>query len=271
MKISIYNRILDFILDLYRSREIILTLTIRDLKTKFLGSYISFLWAFFQPLVTGCVMWFVFEVGFRVAAVSDYPFILWLLSGIIPWFFISESLINGTNSILDFNYIVKKMHFRLSIPPLVKIFSASLVHIIFLCLLSFFFVLKGYSLDRYCLQVLYYYACSFLLLTSITWFTSALTVFIRDVKEIVAITVQILFWFTPIFWNINRIPPKYHIYLKLNPFFYIIQGYRESFIYKKWFWEHNYLTIYFWCLLIFFMFLGVYTFTKLKDHFADVI
>src|SRR4030066_1980545 len=101
-----------FLVTLFKSRGLILNLTIRDIRARYLGSFLNFIWAFVQPTVTILILWFVFEVGFKSQPVERYPFALWLITGIIPWFFFAESLGSATNSILDYSYLVKKVVFK---------------------------------------------------------------------------------------------------------------------------------------------------------------
>ena len=61
-----------------------------DFRNKYAGSLMGAAWAFIQPLMTIVIYWFIFQVGFGSKPVGGYPFILWLISGLIPWFFISE-------------------------------------------------------------------------------------------------------------------------------------------------------------------------------------
>ena len=129
----------NFLLDLYRNRGLILQLTIRDFKSRYLGSYLGLLWAFIQPVITILIFWFVFEVGFKSAPVGDSPFILWLMTGIIPWFFISESLASGTGSVVENSYLVKKIVFRVSMLPVVKLLSALVVHVFFVLVFFYYF------------------------------------------------------------------------------------------------------------------------------------
>ena len=70
-----------------------------DFRNKYAGSLMGITWAFIQPLMTIVIYWFIFQVGFDSRPVADYPFILWLISGIIPWFFISESVTGVTPSL----------------------------------------------------------------------------------------------------------------------------------------------------------------------------
>lgn len=262
---------INFFLDLYRNRALILQLTVRDFKSRFLGSYLGLLWAFINPVVTILIFWFVFQVGFKSAPVGDYPFILWLMTGIIPWFFIADTLMSGTGAVVENSYLVKKIVFRVSMLPVIKLLSALVVHLFFV--LVIFAVFAAYNIypGLHALQVIYYGFSAIILLLGLTWLTSALMVFLRDVGQVVAMFMQFGFWLTPIFWSMERVPEKYRIYLKLNPIYYITEGYRDSFVHHIWFWEHPVYTGYYWLFTGVVFVLGAVVFARLRPHFADVL
>ncbi len=262
---------INFLLDLYRNRGLILQLTIRDFKSRYLGSYLGLIWAFIQPLITILIFWFVFELGFKSAPVGDFPFILWLMTGIIPWFFISESLATGTGSVVENSYLVKKIVFRVSMLPVIKLLSALVVHVFFVLVIFLVFIAYRIYPGIHSLQVVYYSFSVIVLLLGLTWLTSALMVFLKDIGQIISIIIQFGFWLTPIFWSLQIVPEKYHIFLKLNPIYYIIQGYRDCFIHNVWFWEHPLYTIYYWLFTLVVFVLGALVFTRLRPHFADVL
>ena len=266
-----FRNFINFLLDLYRNRGLILQLTVRDFKTRYLGSYLGLLWAFIQPTVTILIFWFVFEVGFKSAPVGDFPFILWLITGIIPWFFIADTLSSATNCIVENSFLVKKVVFRVSMLPIVKLLSALVIHLFFVVVIFAFFMAYGIPPTLYSLQVFYYGFAMIVMLLGISWLTSALIIFLKDVGQIVAMCLQFGFWLTPIFWSLQMIPEKYQIYLKLNPVYYIVQGYRDSFIHNVWFWEHPLYTAYYWLFTGCIFVLGAVVFSRLRPHFADVL
>lgn len=262
---------LRFVVTLFRSRSLIFDLALRDIRSKYLGSYLNFLWAFVQPSVTILLLWFVFEVGFRVPPVENYPFILWLIAGIIPWFFFAESLGTATNSILEYSYLVKKVVFKVSVIPIIKILSALFIHLFFIVVIFLAYAVYGYT-PRLCnLQILYYLFSTIVLVVGLSWITSALVVFVRDVGQVVAVLIQFGFWFTPIIWNIKMVPEKYQTLMKLNPAYYITEGYRNSFMSGIWFWEYPRWTLEFWIVTGFIFIFGAILFIKLRPHFADVL
>jgi len=260
-----------FLRDLFKSRELIFELTKRDFKSKYLGSYLGLLWAFVQPTLTILIFWFVFQVGFKAQPVDDVPFILWIMSGMIPWFFFSDSLSGATTSIMENSFLVKKVVFRVSILPIVKILSALLIHIFFIGILFTILCVYGYKLNMCYIQVFYYLFAIIVLNLGLSWITSSMIIFMRDIGQVVAVFLQFGFWMTPIFWSIKMVPLKYQGIIKLNPVYYLIEGYRETFLYERWFWENTYLTIYFWILALSIFIFGALLFWKLKPHFADVL
>jgi len=262
----------------YESRKLIARLSVNDFKTKFAGSYLGIIWAFVQPVITILVYWFVFEKGMKPAAIRDaagtkVPYVLWLIAGMVPWFFFSDAVSGGTRALLDYSYLVKKVVFKIDILPIVKIVSAVFVHLFFLAFAVLLYTLYGYYPDVYTLQVLYYSICLFVLVMGISYLTSAVVVFFRDLNQVINIVLQVGVWVTPIMWNIDTmdISPVLKNLLKLNPLYYIVQGYRDAFIGKVAFFERWELTIYFWVVTIVFVVLGTHVFKKLRMHFADVL
>jgi ABC-type polysaccharide/polyol phosphate export permease len=260
-----------FLKDIMISRRLIVELTEKDFKTRYLGSYLGILWAFIQPLITVIIFWFVFEVGFKSMPVEKFPFILWLISGLFPWFFLSDSIANATSSIMESSYLVKKVVFRVSILPVIKILSALVIHIFFIGIMFFMFYLYGYKPSVYSWQIVYYLFAGICLVLGLSWITSSLIIFFRDVGQIVGMVLQFGFWATPIFWNLKMVPEKYWWILRLNPAYYVVEGYRSSMIYQTWFWQDLSLTLYFWSIVVLVLALGAFTFRRLRPHFADVM
>lgn len=262
-----------FFKELLGNRKLILNLAKNDFKTKYAGSYLGIIWAFIQPVITVLVYWFVFEVGLRQTGNEKVPFVLWLIAGLVPWFFFSDALNGGTNSLLEYNYLVKKVVFKISVLPIVKIISAFFVNIFFILFTLVIYACYGFTPDLYYLQIIYYILCTFLLVLGLCYLTSAIVVFFRDLTQIINIILQIGVWMTPIMWNVDTmgLSPKLTFIFKLNPMFYVVQGYRDVLINKVWFWEHAKMTIYFWSFTLVIFVLGTIVFKRLKVHFADVL
>lgn len=260
---------------LRQNRRMIYKLAKNDFRTKFAGSYLGIIWAFIQPIVTVLVYWFVFEVGFRADQGSlTVPFVLYLVAGIVPWFFFQDALVGGTNSLLEYSYLVKKVVFNISVLPVVKLISALFVHLFFVAFIAVLYCCYGKWPDLYYLQLIYYSGGLFLLVLGLSYATCAVVIFFRDLSQMINIALQIGVWLTPIMWIAEDMLAAYPMIfriLKLNPVYYVVTGYRDAFINKNWFWERPLWTLYFWCFTAGAFLFGSWVFKKLKIHFADVL
>lgn len=261
--------------DVYKNRRLVFKLAKNDFKTKYAGSYLGIIWAFIQPIVTILVYWFVFSVGFKPTMDNvGVPFVLYLVAGIVPWFFFQDALVGGTNALLEYNYLVKKVVFNISVLPVVKVISALFVHGFFVMFTIILYLFYGHYPDLYYLQILYYSLCVFLLVLGLCYATCAVVIFFRDLTQIINIGLQVGVWLTPIMWvaeNALQDHPLLQKILQINPMYYIVSGYRDSFIMKKWFWERPLWTLYFWAFTILCFFGGNWVFKRLRVHFADVL
>ncbi len=253
------------------SFSLVRRLAINDLKSRYAGSFFGIAWAVVQPMITICVFWYVFQVGFRSAPVNKVPFILWFASAYIPWCFFSDALMSGSNCLYEYNFLIKKIKFPVAVLPLVKIGSSMLVHFFFIGFLFLIFLIYGSDFKLIWFQSLYYSFSLTCLLISLSLISSSLSVFFKDFGQIINIFLQIGFWLTPIFWSPEAMSSKILKTIKLNPLYYITQGYRDSFIYDVPFYAHWELTLYFWILTIVLFVFGIKVFQKLRPHFADLL
>lgn len=261
-----------FVTDLYNSRTLIWRLSLNDFKTKYAGSYLGITWAFVQPVVTIVLYWIVFQYGLRVALpTGGVPFAVWLIAGMVPWFFFMDALANATNSMIEYSYLVKKVVFKVSVLPIVKVISALLVHLVFVVFLVILCMIFVGMPTIYAMQFVYYSFCTFCLALAISYATASIVVFFRDLTQIISIILMIGMWATPILWPISYVSEKYLWIFKLNPMFYVVDGFRDSFLYSTWFWHKPIQTIWFWVVCLGCLAIGVAVFRKLKPHFADVL
>ena len=268
------NYLISLAKDIVKKRRLIGELAKADFKKRFVGSYFGIVWMFIQPIVTVAIYYFVFGVGFRSGdPIEGVPYVLWLVPGIVPWFFFSEALNTGTNCLQEYSYLVKKVVFQIDILPIIKLISALFVHLFFIAFTIILYACYGYYPDLYTLQMLYYTFAMMILLLGLIYATSAIVVFFKDLGQIINIILQIGVWMTPIMWNIDgmKLNPILITILKLNPMYYIVAGYRDSLINKAGFWEQPGMTIYYWILTIVLFIIGTKIFKKLKPHFADVL
>ncbi len=274
-----YDRIFIIPKELYQSRELIWKLAKNDFKKRYAGSYLGFLWALVQPVVTVLMYWVVFDVVFdtksqMVASGVEVPYVLFLTAGLVPWFYFSEAITNGTNALLEYSYLVKKVVFKISILPIIKLIAATFIHGFFVLVLIVIAMLYGYMPTIYTIQVFYYSFCLFVLVLAMSYCTCAIVVFFRDLSQIINIALQVGMWATPILWYIGMLdnyPPMVITLFKLNPLVYIVNGYRSAIYEQSWFFEHFYSSTYFWIFTVTLFCIGSLIFKRLKVHFADVL
>lgn len=272
-----YDRIFIIPRELYQSRELIWKLARNDFKKRYAGSYLGFLWALIQPVITVLMYWIVFDVVFNtrsqmIASGVEVPYVLYLTAGLVPWFYFSEAITNGTNALLEYSYLVKKVVFKISILPIIKLIAATFIHVFFTVILLIVASCYGYFPTVYTIQLIYYTFCMFVLVLAMSYCSCAIVIFFRDLGQIINILLQVGMWATPILWDINMInDPTLISIFKLNPIVYIVNGFRSSIYGGEWFFEHFYSSTYFWIFTVTLFCIGTLIFKRLKVHFADVL
>jgi lipopolysaccharide transport system permease protein len=269
--VSLLKGFVEFIAILYRRRSLIFEMAKRDISTQYVGSMLGFFWTFVNPLIMIFILWFVFSYGFKPAPKGNVPFVIWLTAGMAIWNTFNEIISGATGVIVGNAHLVKKVVFPLSILPVVKLVGSLITHAIFVVLLVVLILLYHAPISVFWLQGFYYFFSMGVLALGVGWITSSVNVFSRDTSQIVGVMLQFGFWATPIFWDLGMLPANVQPLLKLNPMFYIVQGYRDSFIYFVPFWQHWKMSLYYWGLTGSVFVLGAIIFLRLRPHFADVL
>lgn len=272
----LYDKVVILPQELWQNRKLIWKLAKNDFKTRYAGSTMGRLWAFVPPVVTVVMYYFVFGVIFPtrsqlVASGIEAPYVVWLTAGLVPWFYFSEALGNGTSALMEYNYLVKQVVFKISILPIIKVIAATFIHVVFACVLLLLYFGYGFAPSIYLIQLIYYSACMFILVLAISYTTCAVVVFFKDLTQIIQIVLQVGMWATPILWDLSYLPEQYRIIFKLNPVYYIVNGYRSALFERQWFWEDFYSTMFFWITTVVIFGVGTLVFKRLKVHFADVL
>lgn len=257
--------------ELVKHRKLIFELSKNDFKAKYATSFLGTVWALVLPLTTILVFWYVFQMGLKNSDINEFPFIVWYVPAFLSWNYFAEALSGATNSIREYSYLIKKVNFPVTIIPVVKIVSSLFVHIFFLLIIILINMVYGIMPSIYYVQVFYYMTCVTLFLLGLGWLFSSLSVIVPDMANVVNVILQIGFWVTPIIWNPENMSERIQNIMKINPMYYICQGYRETFIYQKWLWKNIEGLVLFWGVVLFIWFLGGYVYMKTKDRFADLL
>ncbi|MBC5635722.1 ABC transporter permease [Ornithinibacillus sp. BX22] len=251
---------------------LIFRLAFYEIKSKYQMHYLGIIWQFLNPFIQVCVYWFIFGIGLRQGeSVGDIPYIIWLLTGLIPWFFISPSVVQGANSIYSKVNLVSKMKFPVSILPTITIISNSLNLIVMLAIFGIVAWYYNISLSLHIVQLPYYMLCLYVFLFALTLLSSTISALIRDFQLLIQSIMRLLFFLTPILWSIDRFPEQYQTILKLNPFAYIINGFRNSILEGNWFFNERRYMFYFWSLTLLILFIGSILHERFKNKFVDYL
>lgn len=267
-----YDKFTTLPVELYQSRHLIWKLAKNDFRKRYAGSYMGAVWAMIQPVVTVGMYYVVFEVVMPGTSRTDEaPFVLFLTAGLVPWFFFNEAWNYGTNALREYDYLVKKVVFKISILPVIKVIAATFIHAFFVLILLIVAALYGYYPSIYTLQIFYYSVCLFVFVLALSYTTCAIVVFFKDLSQIINIILQIGIWATPILWDIDGLNAKWVVIVKINPLVYIVEGYRSAVYRQEWFFQDFFSTMYFWIATVILFGIGAAVFKRLKVHFADVL
>ncbi|WP_277679780.1 ABC transporter permease [Gracilibacillus dipsosauri] len=258
----------------FQNKELMLRMAVFDIKGMYQIHYLGTLWQFLNPAIQVAIYWTVFGLGMRGGQpVGDVPFFLWLLMGLIPWFFISPSLTQSSNSIYQKVSLVSKMNFPVSLLPTVKLISNSFQFIILMVILQIILLLYGYKPSVYILQLPYFIVALYAFLFSFAILSSTIATLIRDYQMLLQSMIRMILYLSPVLWDPNgdRVPEYLSNILKLNPFYYIIEGFRSSMLGTSWFFEEPIYMLYFWSLTFALLYLGTKVHVKLRNNFVDYL
>lgn len=215
--------------------SLVIELTKRDFTERFAGSVLGFWWSFIWPLVNLFIYLVVFGqlMGARLPGSSNiYSYGVYLSAGLIPWTALAGALARSSAVFLDKRHLITKI--RLSLPSLLIyiILSETITFLITLALFLTFLLLTHWPLSRHLLLLPFLYYLQCLLVFGLGLLFATLTVFIRDLREVVGIVLQLWFWFTPIVYVKEILPPLAQRALLLNPAYPLIEAYQRIFVFR---------------------------------------
>ena len=255
----------------WQNRTMLWQLAKNDFKARYATSFLGVAWAYIQPLCMILVLWFVFQVGLRSSDIQGVPFIVWYAPAYLVWAFFQDAVTSMTNCIREYHYLVRKVNFKISLIPAVKLIPGIFVHLGFFVFIVLLNLIYGIRLHISNLQMVYYFFCAIVYAYGLGLICAAIAPFAGDIQSIVNVTMNIGFWATPIVWNINSVSGPVQKILKFNPMYYVCNGYRDAFLTHIPFWEHMGTTVYFWLVALFLVLTGSRLFRKMSPDFADVL
>ncbi|WP_455540006.1 ABC transporter permease [Terrisporobacter sp.] len=235
-------------------------------------SYLGFLWNILGPLIQIGTYWFVFGIGIRNGKpINGVPYMQWMLSGIIVWFFVSACLKKGTSAIHSKANVISKIKFPTSILVTTVVVSELFDHIIMIGIALILLLLQGFRPSIENLQLIYYMFCCVTFCISFGLVFSVLNMMTRDVKKFVTSTMRMLFYVTPILWTMENLPKSIQYVMKCNPIYYLVQGYRSSLFPTSGFGPDLTTTIIFWIINISLFSIGSILTYRNRYKFIDLM
>jgi len=257
---------------LFSYRELLFSLTKKELKVKYRGSTLGFFWSLLNPILTMLVYSFVFSIVLR-AGIKEFA--IFLICALLPFNFLSNSVNYGASSIIGNSNLVNKIYFPREIIPLSIIF-ANLVNFFFeLIALFIVMAVMGYKfyIFLYLLPIVIF--IQFFLVVGMTLLVSALNVFFRDLQHLITIIMMVWFFGTPIIYPLSMVPERFQFIIKINPMTIYAAYYRNIFYYVKYpegaGFPNTLETLGALGITLLIFFIGYYVFKRLEPRFAEEI
>ncbi|MBR5247331.1 MAG: ABC transporter permease [Lachnospiraceae bacterium] len=251
--------------DIYAYRDMIFSLVRRELRGRYKGSVLGFLWTYINPLCQVIVYSAVFSVIFKVQIDKFY---LYLIIGMMPWTFFNTSVQGGTTCIRAQADMVKKIFFPREVIPIAYVTSAFVNMLLSFIIVFLAVLVSGYGFN---LQVLLFLPLimiiEYLLALGIAFIVSSITVYFRDLEQIVGVIMMAWIYITPIMYNMEYVPEQYRPLIVLNPMTPIVEVYHQI-LYYRMVPTTNYLLLAGGVSLMIFI-VGFIVFGRLDRNFAE--
>lgn len=219
------------IYNIYEYRDMIYSLVRRELRGRYKGSVLGFLWTYINPLCQVIVYSAVFSVIFKV---NIEKFYLYLIIGMMPWTFFSSSVQGGATCVRAQADMVKKIFFPREVIPISYV-TSTFVNMLFSFIIVFFAVLlANWGFNPWALLYLpLIMVIEYLLALGIAFIVSAVTVYFRDLEQIIGVLMMAWIYLTPIMYDVDYIPEELRTLFFLNPMTPVICVYHDILYYKQ--------------------------------------
>jgi ABC-type polysaccharide/polyol phosphate export permease len=255
---------------LWQRRELLWSMTGRNIRSQYKQSILGYAWIFVNPLMQMLVLTFVFSTILRIGSdVIPYPFPLFLFVALLPWMFFSNALSSATDSISGSASLVTKVYFPREILVTAAVFS-KIVDLLFglLILLGLMVFYNEYP-SWTAVWVPAIFAIQLLFTIGLALPLAALNLFFHDVRYLVGVVLLVWFYITPVIYPVEMVPDRYKILFDLNPLSLVLNAYRRVLLDgTSPGWDRMLLGIA-GALLAFL--LGYYLFKRMEAGFADRI
>lgn len=252
------------LINLYNYRSMLKNQVKMDLRTRYKGSFLGFLWTFVNPLLQLTVYTIVFK---NILKVEIPNFALYLFVGLLPWLFFSSSVLGSSTNIISNANLIKKIYFPRHLLPLSLVLGSMINYIFGLIILIPVLLFNGIGISWTILYLPLIMALQFIFLLGLSFLLSSLNVYFRDLQHIMEVIVMVWFYLTPVFYTVEIVPDYLKNILVFNPMANFINAYRDSLFYQKIIPLDNLLDLVYVSLVT--LIIGFFVFNKLEKGFAE--
>lgn len=215
---------------------LIIELTKRDFMERYSGSVLGFAWSFIYPLITILIYMIIFGnlMGARLPGMSSvWGYGMYLVAGIVPWTAFANTVARSSTVFLDKKNIISKIRVDLAALPLFIVLSETITFCVTFGIFFGILLCTGFVFTPLLLLIPVIYLTQQILAYALGFSLAMLVVFLRDLKEVVSICLQIWFWFTPIVYVYEILPPLAQRVLILNPALSFISAYHDIIVFGR--------------------------------------
>ena len=254
-------------------RQQIFNLAKIDVRKTCRGAVLGWVWLFVKPLIYIAVFWFALEMGLRAGSdTAEYPYLLWLTAGLVPWFFMQSMISTGANVYKRYPFLVNKIHFPLSAISTFYVLAEFFVYLALMLLVVVVCFATGVSLSIYALQLIPIALVMLAFWTCFSIALSPLSAISKDFSNLLKAFSTPIFWVSGIIFDVFSLPlPWLTQALAFNPVTFFATASRAALCDKYWLWERPELLIPFLVVFLATATVMLLSYKKLRREVADVL
>lgn len=251
-------------------------LAIYDTRANNAHKYLGNLWEILDPLFQVLTYAVIFGGGFRAAApVENIPYFVWMSVGFSAWYLVNQGFSDTIRSIQTQIFMVRNVRFPVSILPTIRVLQVFPAVLSITVVAAISMILKNqFHPSLYWLQIFYYLPAALVMLFFLGIFSATINILIPDYDLAIRQVLRLLFFVSGILFQ----PEKGNVFntfifyiSRINPFYYIVNGWRETFLVNSWFWDSPLQMAIFWLEIALFAVIGTHLYLKFKDQLIDYI
>lgn len=258
----------------FENLHLIWKLSLYNIKAQYANHYLGILWAILMPAAQVGVFYVIFGLGLRGdrGDVQNVPFLVYLITGIFAFSFISGCINAASNAISSQIGLVTKMKFPSSVLLSMSMANNVITFMFMTAIILAISIVNGYSEPAHYLVWFYFMFATIVFTYSIALIMSSVNILIRDFKNVQANVMRMFFFVTPIFWEPAGRPPMMETIMAFNPFAYLLMTFRYALIFDgPAFYGGLSDHIFFWSITLFLFFVGVQVHYRYKDRLVDYL